>query len=288
MSTANQLIYNSGAVAIDTTGDVITLKNLSGTSVGVISNSQLSLSRNTVCVLSQNATDTILSDSAGSSFLTAQYDGSDLANNVLCLYRGDQTLLSQNKNYTSLSDSHNDDIVCAYYDGTTIANNKITISRGNANDVLYQDKINTYLYNTQGNDILKSVYDGTTGANNTLILSRGGCNEVLSQTKTYTSLNDQEGESFIYATNDTTGKTISISRGRGTYPFIYQNDTTTYFRDHECDTVFCYTSDAQTLYADNMTINCPAATTGTDLYIKAANGTMKTITIAALKTLLGI
>jgi hypothetical protein len=399
MSTANQLIYTGGTVAIDTTGDVITLKNVAGGTAAIISNAQVLLSRDGNDVLSQNATTTYLCDNQGNTVLSASSDAAVSTSGVTIISRAGNTgneILRQTNTQTILSDPDGDAVLKATYNGT-IASNTLTLSRGGHNNILTQNATDTYLYDSNEREILRTYkntvtnntsidlyrdgdsnlvlrktpttlglyddseecpilyhendasatnffidaggkvlstvrypdmtkntfelsrcgnnkiltqdindtklydstggtvlnlhYDGAAVENNTLTISRGGTYNVFYQDKSQTDLYDSNGDNYLIVTtdsNNTGNNTVTINRP-GENRILFQNQTTTTLYNSQDTAILSVTTSTQTLLASALTLSsCPATTTGTDLYIKAADGTMKTITIAALKTLLGI
>jgi len=208
MSTANQLIYTGGTVAIDTTGDVITLKNVSGTSVGVISNSQLSLSRNGHYVLYQGVNDTYLYSADGYRLIYSHYDGSTMDNNTLTISRsGSIDVLNQSKTSMSVYDSTGSQILYAYCDGNTV-NNILILSRGSQNDVLSQNTYDTHISDSTGSDFIY-VHSETNTASNSIDISRGGNNDLLYQDATTTTLSNSAGTAILTAT--TSAQTLLAS-----------------------------------------------------------------------------
>ncbi|MDR3706624.1 MAG: hypothetical protein P4L28_12055 [Paludibacteraceae bacterium] len=211
MSTANQLIYAGGTVAIDTTGDVITLKNVAGDTAGIISNAQVLLSRDGNDVLSQNATTTYLSDSQGNTVLSATYNTAVPTSGKLTLTRaGDgNDILTQTNTQTFLFDPNGDAVITANYNGT-IASNTLTISRGSHNNILTQDATNTYLYDSKEREILRTYVNATSGT--VLELYRDG-DSNLAFRKTPTSIglyDDSEETPVVLFERNTVDSTASF------------------------------------------------------------------------------
>lgn len=181
-----KLIYPASTAAIETSASQITLYNPAGSTVGVVSNTQVSLTRNGTPFLSQTATDTKLADSNGNDIIGATFDSTNLSNNTITISRGGaNTTLEQSSTSTTLYHSGGD-VVLNY----NLADTGATIIH----------TLNLYAY---GNDCLVVTCDENDTNNCDLLLARAGHNNILYQDRLTTTLSDSNGQAVLSATTTT-------------------------------------------------------------------------------------
>jgi len=172
MSTATQLIYTNGNVAIDTTNNQLTFNDSTGSEYGHVNGTELIFSRDgNYTFLQQDAHYTYIYDSIGNNTLTTYYDGLAPINSTILLSRsGYSNVLNQTKNETYLYDSDSSSVLHAHWESTN-ANNTLTLSRGAHNNILTQDATTTALSNSAGTAILTATTSAQTLLASSLTLS---------------------------------------------------------------------------------------------------------------------